>query len=106
MTIGPEPIRQTDSMSGRLGNRSQLLGPLRDDRCTVMGPGARLGVELRRASPQLRVVEALDRAVVQRRVRDALAVAGSNREAVVLRRDENATGHVVDDRMVCAAVSE
>src|SRR5262245_46163117 len=106
MTIGPEPIRQTDSMSGRLGNGSQLLDPLGDDRCTVMRPRARFGVELRRARAQLRVVEALDGAVVQRGVGNALAVPRGDREAMVLRRDQNAASRVVDDRVVCAAMSE
>src|SRR5437868_5055827 len=100
MTIGPEPMMQIDSMSVRLGSVLQLLDPRREDRRAVVRPRARLGMELRRARAQLPVMEPFDRAVVQRRVRDAGALAGRDCEAVVLRRDEDAARVVVDDRMI------
>src|SRR5438477_10892770 len=105
MTIGPEPMMQIDSMSVRLGS-SKLLDPDRDDRSAVVRPRARLGMELRRARTQLRVVQAFDGAVVERGVRDAVALARRDRESVVLRGDEHAARLVVDDGMVRAAMAE
>src|SRR5690348_1286113 len=93
-------------MSVRLGNGLQLLDEAADDRRRVVRPGRRLRMELRRACPQLRVVEPLDRAVVQRAVRDAGLVAGRDGEAVVLRGHENAPGAVVEHRVVRTAVAE
>src|SRR5206468_5846580 len=63
-------------------------------------------VELRGARPKLGILEALDRPVVERAVRDARLVARCDREPVVLRRDENLAAAVVEHRMVRAAVAE
>src|SRR5690349_17642115 len=63
-------------------------------------------MELRRARAELRVVETLDRPVVERAVRDARLVAGCDREAVVLRGDEHLARAVVEHRMVRAAMTE
>src|SRR5690242_13597218 len=96
---------QIDSRSRRLGN-SELLDPLRNNRGAVVWSRARLGVELRRTCTQLRVVEPLDRAVVERDVRHALVVARRDREAVVLRGDEHAAAATVENRVIRAAVPE
>src|SRR3954451_23892609 len=94
------------SMSERLGNVLQLLDPAADDRRRVVRSRRRLGVELRGARTQLRVVEPLDGPVVERGVRDARLVTGRDRKAVVLRGDEYAAGPVVEDRVVRTAVAE
>src|SRR5690349_14991914 len=86
--------------------RAQLPDPVGDDRRAVVRAGARLWMELRGTRPQLREVETLDSAVVQRGVRDALAAARRDREAVVLRGHEHAARAVVEHRMVGAAMPE
>ena len=65
-----------------------------------------LGMELHRARVQLGVVEALDRAVVERHVRGLASLGRAHGEAVVLARHEHAARAAVDDRMVRAAVAE
>src|SRR3954464_2293098 len=88
MTIGPEPIRQIERRSRRLGKR-HLLDPLAEQRARVVRARPRLGMELHRGCGQLRKVEALDGAVVQRDVRGGRPRAWRDREAVVLARDEH-----------------
>src|SRR5947209_348128 len=89
ITSGPDPLRQIDSRSVRLGMRAQLLDPVGDDRRAVVRAGTGLGVELRGARPELREVQTLDGAVVQGGVRHAVTVTRRDREAVVLRRHEH-----------------
>src|SRR5256714_13590017 len=96
---------QIDSRSVLLGN-AQLLDPLGDDRRAVVWTRARLRMELRRARAQLRVVEPLDRAVVERDVCHALVVARRDGEAVVLGGHEHARSAAIEDGMVCAAGPE
>src|SRR3954464_14017662 len=108
MTIGPDPIRQIEWMSSRRGT-THLLDELLDDRPRVVRAGPGLRVELHRTSVQVRIGEALDRAVVERLVRDAVAVARRNREAVVLARHDDASALLTrarNDRMVAAPVTE
>src|SRR5436305_3247979 len=105
MTIGPEPIRQIDSRSRRLGIR-HLLHPPVEERPGVMWPRACLRVELHGACALAPEVEALDRAVVERDVCRLARLRRCDREAVVLRGDEHTFGRALDHRMVRAAVSE
>src|SRR3954464_10349067 len=80
MTIGPEPIRQIERRSRRLGKR-HLLDPLAEQRPRVVRARPRCGMELHRARRQLREVEPLDGAVVERDVRGASLRRRSDREA-------------------------
>src|SRR5919198_5678732 len=105
MTIGPEPIRQTERMSRRFG-KPHLLDPGREQWPRVVRARARLGMELHRAGSKLREVEPLDGAVVERNVRGFLRGRGSDRKAVVLARDEDAVRALVEHRVVRAAVAE
>src|SRR5262249_36228548 len=66
ITIGPEPIRQIDSMSRRLGKAAPLLDPRFEDPPGVVRPGPGLGMELHRARPLAAQLEPLDSAVVER----------------------------------------
>jgi hypothetical protein len=96
-----------DSMSGRLGNAcGHLLDPAIDDPPGVVRPGAGFGVELDGSGAPLGEVEALDRPVVERDVRRLTRLAGSDGEAVVLARDEDAARGALDDRVIRAAVAE
>ena len=76
----------------------------------VVRPGRRLGVELHAPDRAASQAQALDRAVVERAVRDLeRAVAVGRRldgEAVVLARHEHAAGGRLVDRVVGAAVPE
>src|SRR5687768_6783307 len=83
-----------------------LLDPVLEDRPRVVRPRARLGVELNRARAQIREVEALDGAVVERDVRRLGLVGGRDREAVVLARDEHAPAPALEHGMVGAAMAE
>ncbi len=69
-------------------------------------PGPGLGMELHRARVQLRVVEALDGAVVERDVGRLAVVARRDGEAVVLARHEDAARRALEHRVVGAAVTE
>src|SRR5688572_10584999 len=104
MTIGPAPITQMDSRSGRLGI-PDLLDPFGDLRPGVVRARAGFRMELERARMLLRQGQALDGAVVERNVRDLGAVP-AYREAVVLARDEDAARRELEHRMVGAAVAE
>src|SRR5688500_12885867 len=104
MTIGPAPITQIDSRSGRLGI-PDLLDPALD-----LGPGvvrarARFRVELERPRVVLGERGALDGAVVERDV-CALGAVAARREAVVLARDEAAARLRVEHWVVGAAMAE
>src|SRR5690348_5082781 len=96
---------QIDSRSSRLGN-PQLLHPFGDDRRAVVRAWARLGMELRRARAQLRVVEPLDRAVVERDRRHAAGAAQGDGVALVLRGDEHSAAAAIEYRVIRTAVAE
>src|SRR5437867_5419997 len=106
MTIGPEPIRQTDSMSRRLGKRAHLLDPPVDQAPRVVRTGPCLGVELDGARAQLGVLEPLDGLVVERDMCRLPRLARSDREPVVLRGHEHPARGTLDDRMVRSTVPE
>src|SRR5579864_9467567 len=103
MTIGPEPTRQMVLMSVL---RGKLVHPLLEQRPRVVRSGACFRMELERPRVQLRELEALHRAVVQRDVRRLARVCGAHCEAVVLARDENALVDTLQHRMIRAAVPE
>src|SRR5215217_1444617 len=63
-------------------------------------------MELNRAGAELRNVEPLDRAVVQRHVRRFARLARLHREAVVLARDQDAAGGALEYGVVRAPVPE
>src|SRR5689334_1686345 len=106
MTIGPAPIRQIDSRSGRLGNAAHLLDPAVEDRPGIVRARAGLGMELDGAGAQLREVEPLDRPVVERDVGRLAALTGRDGEAVVLAGDEHAAAGALEHRVVGAAMAE
>src|SRR4051794_15535544 len=106
MTIGPAPIRQIESRSGRLGKAAHLLDPARENRPGVVRSGTGLGMELDGSGAQLGELEALDRAVVERHVRRLAILARGDGETVVLARHEHASAGPLDDRVISAAVSE
>src|SRR5205085_11476260 len=89
ITIGPEPIRQIEWRSGRLGKDAHLLDPALEDRPRVVRTGPRFRVELNRARVLRRQVEPFDRLVVEGDVRRLPRVRRFDREAVVLRGDEH-----------------
>src|SRR4051794_33222270 len=105
MTIGPAPIRQIESRSGRLGKAAHLLDPGRENRPGVVWSGTSLGMELDGSGTQIAELQAFDRAVVERHVRRLAVLAGGDGKAVVLARDEHASGGPLDDRVIGAAVS-
>src|ERR671923_823058 len=105
MTIGPEPIRQIDSRSGRLGKTVSFYEFV-DQVPGVVRARAGLGVELHRARAQLWEVEPLDGAVVERDVRRLARLARLDGEPVVLARDEHAAGCAMDDGVVRTAMAE
>src|SRR5436190_19271749 len=101
MTIGPEPMTATEPMSARLGNgRPIRRGATVDEPgqrlAGVVGPRAGLRVKLQRGDIPVAEGEALDGAVVERRMgHEGRAVGGlelaprlgpPHREAVVLGR--------------------
>src|SRR3954451_7070545 len=92
-------------MSSRRG-KPHLLDPATEDRPRVVRARARLGMELHRARPQLRIRKPFHGAVVQRLVSRAAVVTRRDREAVVLARHEHAAGLAGEDRMVAAAMPE
>src|SRR4051795_13766744 len=92
-------------MSSRRG-KANLLDPLTEDRPGVVRARPGLGMELHRSRPQLRVVDALHRAVVERLVRDVAIGGRLDGEPVVLARDEHPAGGALDDGVVCATVAE
>src|SRR5579859_6772444 len=94
---------QIDSMSVL---RGKLVHPLLDERPGVVRAGAGFGMELKRTRAQLRELEALDRAVVERYVRRLRRLARFDGKAVVLARDKDATGSSFQHRMVRAAMAE
>src|ERR671922_2848067 len=104
MTIGPEPIRQIDSRSGRLGKTVSFYEFV-DQVPGVVRARAGLGVELHRARAQLWEVEPLDGAVVERDVRRLARLARLDGEPVVLARDEDALAAPLEHRVVGAAVA-
>src|SRR6186713_1046869 len=106
MTIGPEPIRQIDSMSRRLGKRAHLLDPAVDQAPGIVRAGTCLRMELDGARAQLGVLKPLDRLVVERDVRRLASLARRNRESVVLAGDEHAARVALDDGVIRAAVTE
>src|SRR5262245_5902693 len=91
--------------SRRLGT-GHLLHPTVDQGARVVRAGAGLGMELERPRPQLRILEALDRPVVERHVGGLLALARLDREPVVLTRDEHPTRTAFQNRVVRAAMAE
>src|SRR6266545_1670883 len=105
ITIGPEPIRQIESRSGRLGNRD-LLDPTGQERPGIVGAWARLGMELEGARAKLRQVEPLDGAVVERDVRRFPRVARSDGEPVILAGDEHASAAAIEHGVVYSPVPE
>src|SRR5919204_1776144 len=122
MTIGPDPMTATVPISERLGNgRSQGAGGGPVDEggqggAGVMRPGPGLGMELERRNVEVAQREPLDRAVVERRVRDraraerrrelASGVRAADGEAVVLRRHEDTARLEVEHGVVGAAMPE
>src|SRR5919106_6080387 len=98
-------MTQIESRSGLRGI-GQPLDEVVDDVSRVVRPGARFRVELERVSAKLRVVEALDRAVVEGDVRRLARLARLDREAVILARDEDATARPLEHGMVRTAVAE
>src|SRR6187397_588535 len=106
MTIGPEPIRQIDSMSRRLGKAAHLLDPAIDQAPRVVRARARLRMELDGARPQLGILEPLDGLVVERDVRRLASLARAHGEPVVLAGHEYAPGLALDHGVVRAAVAE
>src|SRR5689334_4542899 len=107
MTIGPEPIRQIDSRSGRLGIAgSHLLDPRLDDAPGVVRPGAGLRVELDGLGALAAQLQALDGPVVEGDVRLVAGLRWRHGEAVVLRGDDDAVRGALEHRVVRAAVSE
>src|SRR5262249_25504207 len=99
-------MRQIDWRSGRRGKFAHLLHPALEEWPRIVRSGACLGMELQRAGAQLRELESLDRAVVERDVRRLESVARRDREAVVLARDQHATPPALEDGMVRAAMAE
>src|SRR5687768_14052232 len=94
-------------MSCRFGKApAHLLDPAVDEPPGVVGPWAGLGVELERLGAHPAQLEAFDGPVVERDVRLLPRVARRDREAVVLRRDEDGVRRALEDRMVRAAVAE
>src|SRR6185312_6933619 len=106
MTIGPAPIKQMDSRSGRLGKAAHRLHPLLEDRPGVVRPRAGLGMELHGSGAQLGKVHALDGAVIERNVGRLTVLAWGNGEAVVLARDEHTACGPLQDGVIGAAVAE
>src|SRR6476646_4059220 len=104
MTMGPEPISRIDLMSLRRG--TELLHPPLEDGPGVVRARTGLGMELHRPRAQVGVVEALDRAVVERDVCRLATLGRAHGEAVVLARHEHAARAPVDHGMVRAAVAE
>src|SRR4051812_20209514 len=100
MTIGPAPTTQMEWRSSLRG--TELLDPGLDHGNGIMRAGSRLGVELDGAGALGGEREALDRAVVERTVRDELLRPGPvlDSEAVVLGGDQDAAGGGVEYRMV------
>src|SRR5918995_2941851 len=99
-------MMQTDLMSCLRGNARHLVDPALDDRPGVVRTGACLRVELHRARAEVREVEALDRAVVERDVGHRRRIARVDAEAVVLRRHEDATRRALEDGMVRSSMTE
>src|SRR6266550_4421025 len=93
-------------MSRRLGKAAHRLDPRLEDSPGVVRPGAGLWMELHRPRPLAAQLQALDGAVVERDVRLLARLCRRDREAVVLRRDENAVRGALEHRMVRAAVAE
>src|SRR6185312_2980019 len=103
----PEPIRQIDSRSGRLGiTDAHLLDPRLDDPPGVVRPGAGLRMELDGLRALARKLQALDRAVVQRDVRLLARPRRGDGETVVLGGDDDGVGLALEDGVVRAAVAE
>src|SRR5256885_13050137 len=71
-----------------------------------MRAGSCLRVELHRPRVLERQIETFHRAVIERHVRRLARLRGRDREAVVLTRDEHATGRALENWMVRPAVSE
>src|SRR5712691_8617085 len=95
---------RTDLMSLRRGTK--LLHPRLEQGPRVVRAWPGLRVELHRAGAELRVVEPLDRAVVERDVRRLALLARPDGETVVLARHQHPAGAPVDDRVVRATVAE
>src|SRR2546425_4786264 len=98
-------MTQIESRSARRGI-GNLLDPGLEHRPRVVRPRPGLRMELHRPRPQLRQIEALDGAVVERDVRRLARPGRCNGEAVVLTRDEDTTCRPLEDGMVGAAVAE
>src|SRR3954462_2450880 len=96
---------QIDSMSVRLGIRD-LLHPALEERPRVVRAWPGFGMELERSRTQIRQVEALDGAVVERDVRRLGCLGRLHREAVVLARDENSAALPLEHGVVRAAMAE
>src|SRR5262245_19842041 len=105
MTIGPEPMMQTASMSSLRGS-AHLLDPGLDERPCVVRAGPCLRVELQRPGSELRIGEPFDGAVVERRVRGGAVARLAHGEAVVLARDEHESRRTLQHRMVRSTVAE
>src|SRR5262245_62385690 len=107
MTIGPEPIRQMDSRSGRRGMSAspELCHPGLDERPGVVRARTCFRMELHRPGALRGHRKALDGLVVERAVSD-LGARAADGEAVVLGGHQHAVLLNVEHRMVRAAVTE
>src|SRR4051812_42565716 len=90
-------------MSVRLGN---ALHPALEQRPRIVRARPGLGMELERARPQLRELEALDGLVVERVMACVALVFRAHGKAVVLARHEHAARLALEHRMIRAAVAE
>src|SRR3954471_21316783 len=114
MTIGPEPSTRILWMSSLRGT-VELPQELVEQAERVVRPRPRLRVVLHAAGGHVEQADALDRAVVEVHVGQLrlaevalqpLAGLALHGEAVVLRRDRDAAGADVLDRVVRPAVAE
>src|SRR6266508_1287278 len=95
MTIGPDPIRQIDSRSRRLGKCAHLLDPTVDQAPGVVRPGPCFRVELDGAGAQLGILETLDRLVIEGDVGRLARLAGRDRKSTRLNSSHVAISYAV-----------